>query len=55
MVDYRKLENRKDAFLYWCDWSVKNKDVDPALWMLNYLFDRYEHNIEQKYWICLWI
>jgi hypothetical protein len=54
MVDYRKLENRKDAFLYWCDWSVKNKDVDPALWMLNYLFDRYEHNIEQKYWIA-WI
>ena len=54
MIDYRKLENRKDAFLYWCDWSIRYKDVDPALWLLNYLFDRYEHNIEQKYWIA-WI
>lgn len=54
MIDYRKLENRKDAFLYWCDWSIRNKDVDPALWLLNYLFDRYEHNLEQKYWIA-WI
>ena len=54
MIDYRKTENRKDAFLYWCDWSIRNHDVDPALWLLNYLFDRFEHNIEQKYWIA-WI
>lgn len=52
--DYRIKENRKDAFLYWCYWSIKYKDCDPALWLLNYLFDRYEHNIEQKYWIA-WI
>ena len=52
--DYRLKENRKDAFLYWCYWSLKYKDCDPALWLLNYLFNRYEHNIEQKYWIA-WI
>ena len=53
-MDYRLKENRKEAFLYWCYWSIKYKDCDPALWLLNYLFDRYEHNIEQKYWIA-WI
>jgi hypothetical protein len=52
--DYRLKENRKEAFLYWCYWSLKYKDCDPALWLLNYLFDRFEHNLEQKYWIC-WI
>lgn len=54
MIDYRKKENRGDAFLYWCYWSKTYKDCDPALWLLNYLFDRFEHNIEQKYWIA-WI
>jgi len=53
-MDYRLKENRKEAFLYWCYWSIQYKDCDPALWLLNYLFDRYEHNIEQKYWIA-WI
>ena len=54
MLDYRLKENRKDAFVEWCEWSLINNDCDPALWLLNYLFDRFEHNIEQKYWIS-WI
>jgi len=54
IVDYRLQENRELAFKKWCVWSIKHKDCDPALWLLNYLFDRYEHNIEQKYWIA-WI
>ena len=54
MLDYRLKENRKEAFIEWCEWSLTNKDCDPALWLLNYLFDRFEHNIEQKYWIS-WI
>lgn len=54
MLDYRLKENRRVAFLEWCEWSLTNKDCDPALWLLNYLFDRFEHNIEQKYWIS-WI
>ena len=53
-MDYRKKENREQAFREWCVWSIKYKDCDPALWLLNYLFDRFEHNIEQKYWIS-WI
>lgn len=53
-VDYREPINRRDGFINWCAWSIKNHDCDPALWLLNYLFDRFEHNIEQKYWIA-WI
>tara|TARA_Y100000004_G_C8957272_1_gene431461 strand:- start:1275 stop:2228 length:954 start_codon:yes stop_codon:yes gene_type:complete len=54
MKDLRHRESRKDAFIEWATWSLTYKDCDPALWLLNYLFDRYEHNIEQKYWIA-WI
>ena len=53
-LDLRKKENREQALLEWCTWSLENKDCDPALWLLKYLFDRFEHNIEQKYWIS-WI
>ncbi len=51
-TDLRLKENRTEAFLQWSDWSLEQKDCDPALWLLNYLFDRYEHNLEQKYWVC---
>ena len=54
MADLRLKENRRTAFLKWCEWSLLHKDCDPALWLLNYLFDRFEHNIEQKFWIS-WI
>ena len=53
-IDYRDVSNRRSAFIAWCVWSLEKKDVDPALWLLNYLFERYEHNLEQKYWIA-WI
>jgi hypothetical protein len=33
-------------------WSIENEDCDPSLFLTNYLFDRYEHNIEQKLWVC---
>ena len=29
---------------------MKYKDCDPAIWLANYLNERFEHNIEQKYW-----
>lgn len=45
---------RTDDFLNWYKWSLKIKDCDPAIFMTNYLFDRFEHNIEQKLWIS-WI
>ena len=53
-MDYRQIQNRQQGFIKWYYWSLKYKDCDPPIWMLNYLFDRFEHNLEQKYWIA-WI
>ena len=49
LVDYRK--NRKEAFIKWYAWSLEYKDCDPAVWMTNYLNDRFEHNSEQRIWL----
>lgn len=38
-------------FIKWYKLSLKYKDCDPAVWLTNYLNKRYEHNIEQKYWL----
>jgi hypothetical protein len=51
-LDYRLVENRKAAFVEWMRWAIVNNDCDPSLYMTNYLFDRFEHNLEQKLWIC---
>ena len=53
-MDYRLLENRKKAFIDWFGWSLIIDDCDPALYMLNYFYDRFEFNIEQRLWIT-WI
>ena len=53
-MDLRKKENREKAFREWCLWSLKYKDCDSALWLLSYLFKRFELNREQRYWIS-WI
>ncbi len=53
-MDYRLKENRKQAFVDWFGWSLEIEDCDSALYMLNYFFDRFEFNIEQKLWIA-WI
>lgn len=52
MTDYRAKENRREAFIRWYAWSLKYKDCDPAVWMTNYLNDRYEHNTEERIWLC---
>lgn len=31
-------------------WSVKNNDCDPAIFLANYINNRMELNIEQRYW-----
>lgn len=49
--DYRLIENRREAFVKWMHWSIHFDDCDPAIFMTNYLFDRFEHNREQKLWI----
>lgn len=45
---------RKQDFINWYKWSLSIKDCDPAIYMTNYLFKRFEHNKEQKLWIS-WI
>ncbi len=47
-------KKRKQDFINWYKWSLSIKDCDPAIYMTNYLFDRFEHNAEQKLWIA-WI
>ena len=51
-MDYRKQENRREAFIRWYAWSLKYDDCDPAVWATNYLNNRYEHNDEQRLWLC---
>ena len=50
LTDYRKKENRREAFKRWYAWSLKHGDCDPAIWLGNYLNKRYEHNDEQRLW-----
>ena len=52
MADYRLEQNRREAFIRWYAWSLKYDDCDPAVWATNYLNKRYEHNDEQKLWLC---
>lgn len=51
-MDYRLKENRRESFIRWYAWSLRYKDCDPAVWMTNYLNKRYEHNDEQRLWLC---
>lgn len=49
-MDYRLKENRREAFIRWYAWSLKYDDCDPAVWVTNYLHNRYEHNDEERIW-----
>ena len=51
-MDYRLKENRREAFIRWYAWSLKYDDCDPAVWATKYLNKRYEHNDEQRLWLC---
>lgn len=53
-MDYRLKENRKEAFINWFGWSLTIDDCDPALYMTNYFFNRFEYNLEQRYWL-IWL
>ncbi len=44
--------DRLDQFMKWFGDTVRINDCDPALYMINYFFDRFEFNQEQKYWLC---
>ena len=51
-MDYRLIENRREGFIRWYAWSLSYDDCDPAVWATNYLNKRYEHNDEQRLWLC---
>lgn len=53
-MELRLDDKRIDDFVKWFGESVKIEDCDPALYMINYFFDRFEFNLEQKYWLS-WI
>lgn len=46
--------NHEEAFIKWFGRSLEINDCDPALYMSNYFFDRFEYNKEQRLWIT-WI
>ena len=50
-MDYRLLENRREGFLQWWVASTAALDVDPSMWMLRYLNERFEHSTEEKLWL----
>ena len=52
MIDYRKIENRREAFINWYGWSIEIEDCDSALYMTKYFFNRFEYNLEQRLWLC---
>ncbi len=51
-MNYRERHNRREAFLRWYAWSLTYQDCDPAVWLTNYLHRRFEHNDEQRLWLC---
>lgn len=52
-MDYRVKDpaTRREGFLRWWAWAVEWGDCDPALWAINYLHARYEHNDEERLWL----
>lgn len=52
MIDFRKPENRREAFIRWFVWGLRTTDCDPSINMMNYIFHRQEYNIEQRLWSC---
>ena len=52
-MSYLRLRmNNRELFIRWYAWSIRYKDCDPSVWLTNYLNDRYEHNDEERIWLC---
>jgi hypothetical protein len=51
MIDFRLPENRREYFIRYAVWQLRTSDVDTANPVMNYIFDRNEYNIEQRYWM----
>lgn len=52
MLDFRLPENRREGFIRYYVHQLRTTDCDPTIQMINYLFERQEYNIEQKFWMC---
>lgn len=50
-MNYRLKENRLEGFLRYFYSILKLEEYDPAYYTLNYFYDRYELNTEQRYWL----
>lgn len=52
MIDYRLPDpnNRRKYFLLYYYYSMHTYDCDPAMYMMDYVCNRLELNIEQRYW-----
>lgn len=48
------FSKRTQQFIDWFGKTVEINDCDPAIYIINYFFNRFEFNREQKYWLC-WI
>lgn len=49
--DYRPAdESRRELFKKYYHWSLKTNDCDPAMYLMNYVNNRMELNIEQRFW-----
>lgn len=48
---FKEKDKRVEFFEKYYIWSLKFLDCDPAIWITNYLHDRFEHNTEQRYWL----
>lgn len=51
MKDYRKPEHRLEGFLKYYYAILLTEEYDPAYYTLRYLFERYELNVEQRFWM----
>jgi hypothetical protein len=51
-MEQKLREERRENFIRWYAWSLQYKDCDPAVWLTNYLNKRYEHNDEERLWLC---
>ena len=53
MIDFKektRLSKRRTLFKKYYNWSIRTNDCDPALFMMNYVNNRMELNIEQRFW-----
>lgn len=49
-MDFRLPENRRELLIRYSAWQYLNHDVDTAIPLTDYIFNRLEYNINQRFW-----